>query len=168
LEAAAKLRDAGCDAVYTASDMADNRGPFFRPEQMDRFILPYLRKWAAEVKRMGLWAILHTDGNLHPIMDELADSGVHAIQAVDPVAGMDMKRALGQTRGRVALCGNIDCGLLLTGPEKRIYNATVSLLDTCKGSGRLILGASNTIFRETPAAHYDAMHRAWVDHGRYG
>ncbi|MEK7475841.1 MAG: uroporphyrinogen decarboxylase family protein [Candidatus Coatesbacteria bacterium] len=166
LETVAKLRDAGCDIVYTASDVADNRGPFFRPAQMDRFILPYLRKWAAEVRRMGLWGILHTDGDVHPIMDQLADSGIHALQAIDPVAGMDMKRAMVQARGRIALCGNLDCGLLLRGPADKVYDATASLLDTCKSGGRLILGASNTLFRETPVAHYDAMHRAWRDHGQ--
>jgi len=166
LEMASRLRDAGCDAVYTASDVADNRGPFFRREQMDRLILPFLRKWAAEVKRMRLWAILHTDGNVHGIMDDLAESGIHALQAIDPVAGMDMRRAQEQARGRIALCGNMDCGLLLTGPADRIRETTRALLETCGAGGRLILGASNTVFRETPAAHYAAMHEAWLGHGR--
>jgi uroporphyrinogen decarboxylase len=167
LRTAARLRDAGCDVVYTASDMADNRGPFFRPEQMDRFIMPYLAKWAEGMKRMGLYAILHTDGDIHPIMDELAGSGVHCLQAIDPVAGMDIGRAKEQARGRVALCGNLDCGLLFTGPEERIYAATRDVLKACKPGGRFILGASNTIYRETPIAHYDAAHRAWREYGGY-
>jgi uroporphyrinogen decarboxylase len=164
---AARLRDAGCDVVYTASDMADNRGPFFRPEQMDRLIMPYLRKWAEEVKRMGLYAVLHTDGDIHPIMDKLAGSGVHCLQAIDPVAGMDIARAKEQAGDRVALCGNLDCGLLFTGPEERIYAATRDVLEACKPGGRFILGASNTVYPETPIAHYDAVHRAWREYGGY-
>ena len=167
LEGAKELRDAGCDAVYTASDMADNRGPFFRPEQMRRLILPYLAKWARAVKGMGLHAILHTDGNLHPIMDELCDSGVEAVQAVDPVAGMDIVLAKRQARGRVALAGNIDCGLLVRGPEEKVYAEVRRVLEACKPGGGFILGASNTIYRETPIRHYDAMHRAWKEHGTY-
>jgi len=165
LEAAARLKEAGVDVICTASDIADNRGPFFRPQQMQRFILPYLREWAAGIKRMGLYAIMHTDGNLHPILDELADTGIHALQAVDPVAGMDMAKAQVEARGRIALCGNIDCGLLLMGPAERIYEKTRALLEACGRRGGLVLGASNGIFPETPREHYEAVHRAWRDFG---
>ena len=36
IETAKKLRDFGVQAVYAAADVADNRGPWYSPEQMDR------------------------------------------------------------------------------------------------------------------------------------
>ena len=67
LEQGQALRNAGVEAVYMAADMADNHGPFFNPEQMDRFILPYIRKMAEKLKEMGVYVMLHTDGDLaHP------------------------------------------------------------------------------------------------------
>ena len=62
------LRNAGVEAVYMAADMADNHGPFFNPEQMDRFILSYIRKMAEKLKEMGMYVMLHTDGDLALIL----------------------------------------------------------------------------------------------------
>jgi hypothetical protein len=147
---ARKMRDAGVEAVYTAGDLADHHGPFFNPEQMGRYVYPYLRKWAENVKQLGLYAILHTDGYIYPILDEITNSGIHALQAIDPV-----------------LCGNIDCGLLFNGPAEVIYKTTRDLLLECKPGGAFILGASNAVQRETPIEHYRALTQAWHDFGCY-
>ena len=62
------LTDAGVDAVYNAADMADNRGPFFSPPQMERFIWPYMERWNQRVRQKGLFSILHTDGNVEKLL----------------------------------------------------------------------------------------------------
>jgi uroporphyrinogen decarboxylase len=100
IETAKRMRDAGVEAVYTAGDLADNHGLFYKPKYMQRFILPYLHKWAAEVKGMGLYAILHTDGQINPILEDLVTSGIHTLQAIDPVAGMDIRQVKQQVKGR--------------------------------------------------------------------
>jgi len=168
LEMAKQLRDLGIEAVFTASDIADNRGLFFNPEQMDRFILPYLRRWAAAVKEMGLYAILHTDGDVRACLEDLAESGLDALQAIDPVAGMDICQVKAQVGSRLCLCGNVDCGLLVMGTPEQVYAATRDLLVNCKAGGGLVLGASNAVQPEVPIANYWAMIKAWQDHGRYG
>jgi uroporphyrinogen decarboxylase len=167
LESARRLRDAGVAVAVTSSDIADNHGPFFNPEQMQRFILPFMAEWAAGVRDMGLYAVLHSDGDMHPILDDVANAGLHAIQAVDPVAGMDIRRAKQQVGDRLCLCGNVDCGLLLTGPVERVGEATRDLLLSCKDGGGLVLGASNAVVPETPFENYMAMIRTWEDHGQY-
>ena len=168
LEAARRFRDLGVEAVYTASDIADNHGPFFNPQQMQRFVLPYLHEWAEGAKRLGLYAILHTDGDINPCLEDLASSGTHALQAIDPVAGMDIRDVKRRVGGKVCLCGNMHCGLLLTGPARRVYEEARRLLQDCMAGGGFVLGASNAVFPETPIAHYRAMIRAWEDGGQYG
>lgn len=167
IEQLKQLRDAGVEAVYNAADIADNHGPFYNPEQMNRFILPYLRKWAECVKEMGLYAILHTDGDVHPLLKDIADSGVHALQAIDPVAGMDIRKVKDEVGDRLCLCGNVDCGLLLTGNPEEVYESTRKVLQYCKQDGGFVLGASNAIVMETPIQHYYEVIRAWRDYGQY-
>lgn len=168
LATAQRLRDVGVDAVFSASDIADNHGPFFSPPQMDRFVLPYLHDWAEGVKQLGLYAILHTDGQLTPILDDLANSGVHALQAIDPVAGMDLGETYRQVGDRLCLCGNVDCGVLLDGPTEAIEDLTRQTLSACEGGAGFVLGASNAVARETPVEHYRALHRAWLAQGTRG
>lgn len=167
LEDAKKLRDAGADALYVAADIADNHGPFFNPQQMDRFIWPYLQRMAQGMKAMGLYAILHTDGDVTPLLEGIADSGMHALQAIDSVAGMDIRKVKAQVGERICLCGNVDTGLLITGPPEAIYESTRDLLLACKPGGGFVLGASNAVMRETPIENYHQMIRAWLDYGQY-
>jgi uroporphyrinogen decarboxylase len=167
LERARRLRDSGVEVVFTASDIADNRGPFFSPQQMDRFVLPYLREWARAVREMKLLSILHSDGNLMPCLEAIAGTGVLALQSVDPTAGMDMRTAKQRVGDRLCLCGNVDCGLLLAGTPDAVFEATRELLMACKVDGGVVLGASNAVQPEVPVANYRAMLRAWEQHGAY-
>jgi hypothetical protein len=168
LDLARRFIDAGVACICSPSDIADNRGPFFNPGQMDRFILPNLREWASAVRRMGAFPILHTDGDVSAYLDALADSGIAALQAIDPVAGMDMRTAREAVRGRIALCGNVDCGMLVAGSPDEVHRSTSDLLLSCKEGETLVLGASNAVQREVPKENYEAMIEAWKAHGRYG
>ncbi|MCX6970919.1 MAG: hypothetical protein NTV93_12335 [Verrucomicrobia bacterium] len=167
LENARRYRDLGADAVFTASDIADNSGPFFNPEQMQRFVLPYALKWAAGVRALGLYAIMHSDGQLTPLLDALAETGMDALQAIDATAGMDFSLARQIVGSRLCLCGNVDCGLLLLGTPDQVYEATVSLLKAQKPFGAFALGASNAVQKEVPMENYRAMIAAWKDEGQY-
>lgn len=164
---ARQLRDLGVEAVFTASDVADNNGPFFNPKQMERFVWPYLRDWAHSVRDMGLYAILHSDGELTPCLDILADSGIHALQAIDPVAGMDITAVKAQIGHKICLCGNVDCGLLITGPVNKIRKETQELVTSCMHNGGFVLGASNAVQIEIPKENYLAMVDAWKLYGQY-
>lgn len=167
LELARRFRDCGAEAVLSPSDIADNSGPFFNPVQMNRWILPYLAQWSQAIRGLGMYTILHSDGNLTRYMDAIAATGLDAIQAIDPVAGMDMRRTKDIVGRRLCLCGNIDCGLLLRGRPEDVHAATRSLLTDCKADGGLVLGASNAVQPEVPMENYRAMVQAWKEFGQY-
>jgi len=163
---AERFRDLGVHAVVVAADIADNAGPFFNPAQMERFFLPYLHDYAAACHQMGMRLILHTDGFLpDAYLRLLAATGLDGLQAIDPVAGMDMATALDAVDDRLTLCGNIDCGLLLLGTPDDVYHTTRDLLTTSTPRGSIILGASNAVQPEVPIENYRAMYRAWKEYG---
>ncbi|MBN2301498.1 MAG: hypothetical protein JXN60_03170 [Lentisphaerae bacterium] len=168
IESAKRFQDCGAEAVISPSDIADNSGPFFKPEYMERWILPYLSEWSDRIRKMGMYTILHSDGNLTKYMDAIASTGVNAIQAIDPVAGMNMREVRDIVGNRLCLCGNIDCGTILRGKPNDVYDATKNLLTTCKEDGGLVLGASNAVQPEIPIENYRAMVSAWKQYGRYG
>lgn len=167
IDFARKARDCGADAVFNACDIADNHGVFFPPAQLERFWTPYLHKWASALRQMGLYTILHSDGNLTSVLDILAASPLHALQAIDPIAGMDIEYAKQRVGHKLCLCGNVDCGVLHFGPIEKIRDQTAHVCKVAKPGGRFILGASNAVFREMPSEHYDAMLAAWREHGTY-
>jgi uroporphyrinogen decarboxylase len=161
LERARRFRDRGADVAMTASDVADNSGPFFKPHQMERFVFPHLEKWSDGVHAMGMASLLHSDGNLTAHLDRIAGTSLDALQAIDPVAGMDLVRSKEVVGDRLCLCGNVDCGLLVAGTPGDVYAATRDLLVTWGSRTGLVLGASNAVQREVPFENYRAMVAAW-------
>jgi uroporphyrinogen decarboxylase len=148
--------DAGADGIINCVDVAFNTGTFFSPRQMDEFHFPYFNRWVDGVRGAGKWAIWHSDGNLNAILDRVLDSGVHALQCVDPMAGMDIVALHERFRGRLALIGNIDCALLQHGPVERIRAEARRLIDGCRGGG-FAIGCCNAVYPEIPAEHYQVM-----------
>lgn len=161
---ASALIDLGIGAIYTPSDIADNHGPYFNPEQMESMILPRLNSWAEHVHREGGLSILHSDGNLTPILEELAGTSVMALQAIDPMAGMDLIETRDLVKNRLCLCGNIDCGLLMSGSPEEIFESTASLLRNFGDQKGLVLGASNALEKELKKENYLAYLRARLEH----
>lgn len=167
METLDRYLDAGIEATYSAADYADTRAPFFTLPQMERFVLPYLTKWVVKCKEYGIIPIQHTDGNVMPLLEEIISSGVMAMQAVDPTAGMDMKTTKEAVKGRMCICGNIDNGVLILETPEFVYNEAAKILKQCKDGGGIILGASNAVVMETPKENYLAVIEAWKDFGQY-
>lgn len=92
--------------------------PFFTSEQFDELIVPYLKEVIAEYRRMGYYSIKHTDGNVMPILKQMADCKPDAIHSLDPQGGVDLKEVRRLVGENIALIGNVNCGLLQTGTEE--------------------------------------------------
>lgn len=164
---AARFRDLGVEIGLSTSDLADNHSTFMNPSQLDRYVWPYLDRWVEALKRLGMFSILHSDGNLSDCLERIADSGVDCLQAIDPTAGMGMLEVKRRVGSRLCLAGNVDCRLLLADDPEAVYQAARELLLSCSSGGGLILGASNAVQPEVPAENYLALHRAWEDFGGY-
>ena len=109
--------------------------------------------------------ILHSDGNLAPLLESLASTELDALQAIDPVAGMDIIETKKAAEGRLCLCGNVDLRLLTSGPEEAIRENVREICLGCKEGGGFVLGATNAVYDEIPLSNY----RAMIDAGReYG
>ena len=167
LERVQRFFDLGIRVMLTASDLADNHGPYFNPQQMQRFVYPYMARWAAEIAGQGGLSVLHTDGNISSYVEDLADTGINALQAIDPVAGMDIVELKNRIGNRLCLCGNIDVGLLQDSSPARIRESVRSLVTSCKSGGGFILGASNAVQYSGPVLNYRALLQAWEKYRRY-
>ena len=75
------------DGFALCSDYCFNVNPFFSPEQFDEFIVPYLKETIAEYRRMGYYTIKHSDGNILPVLKQIAACNPHAIHSLDPQGG---------------------------------------------------------------------------------
>ena len=78
------LKDLGVDYVWTFDDMAYKTGPMFSPQVFRDHFLPHLRRVAAAIKGEGFPWILHSDGNLMLLLDDLLTLGFDALHPLEP------------------------------------------------------------------------------------
>jgi len=159
--------DAGADGVVMASDVAFNDGPFLPPDAIADMITPNVQLWAESFNAMEKVTIWHTDGNVEPIMDMVADAGVTAMQAVDPVAGMDIIALKERFYGRLTLIGNLNCVTLQFGSPEEIDAECKMIIDGCKTGGGYVFGCSNAVFKGIPIESYKVALEAFARYGVY-
>ena len=170
LELAQKLDANGhlLDGFAMCSDYCFNTNPFFRPDQFEEFIVPYLKKGIDEYRKMGYYSIKHTDGNVMPILKQIADCKPDAIHSLDPQGGVSIPEVRKIVGDDICLIGNVNCGLLQTGTEEEMKADVLrSLREGMAGGRGYVFSTSNCVYTGLPLERYEAMMDIWKTHGNY-
>ncbi|MCI6005679.1 MAG: hypothetical protein MRZ60_08640 [Blautia sp.] len=155
------------DGFTLCSDYCFNTNPFFSPDLFAEYITPYLKDILDTYRSMGFYTIKHTDGNIMPILDQMVECGPDALHSIDPQGGVSLKKVKELVGDKVALCGNVNCGLLQTGTlEECEADIRRSLREGMPGYG-YIFCTSNCAYTGLSLERYELMHRIWREEGIY-
>lgn len=155
----------GLDGFILCSDYCFDTGPFLSLAWFDRFVTPHMNRLIAHYRDMGFYVIKHTDGNIMPILDRLVDANPHALHSLDPQGGVDMREVVRLAGDRVALCGNVNCGLLQTGTDEQCEaSASYALRHGMEAPG-YIFSTSNCIYTGMTLERYELILNVWRREG---
>ncbi|MBQ3087080.1 MAG: hypothetical protein IJC45_07080 [Clostridia bacterium] len=156
------------DGFALCSDYCFNVNPFFSPAMFETFITPYLSALCKGYRDTGFYTIKHTDGNIMPILDQMVQCRPDALHSLDPQGGVDLAAVKKMYGDRVALCGNVNCGLLQTGTEEEVVaDVRRCLHDGMDGWG-FVFCTSNCAYTGLPLERYELMNKIWWEEGIYG
>lgn len=161
------LAEAGIDCLILCSDYCYNSGPFISPLMFGEFIQPYLYKIIDEARKQGLYTIKHTDGNIMPILDQLAECKPHAIHSIDPMAKVDIREVKRLVGDKVCLCGNVNCALMQTGTDDEVVESAEYCLTHAKPGGGYIFCTSNVPFKGLLPQRYKLILEVWKSMRNY-
>ena len=170
LELAAKLDEKGhlLDGFALCSDYCFNVNPFFSPDAFDELIAPFLKEVIAEYRKLGYYTIKHTDGNIMPILKQIADCRPDAIHSLDPQGGVSIPEVRKIVGPEIALVGNVNCGLLQTGTDEECRQDVLRALREGMAAGRgYIFSTSNCVYTGLPLERYEMMMELWRQYGIY-
>jgi uroporphyrinogen decarboxylase len=137
-------------------------------EHFARHVIPILKMLVDEAKRLGVYLIKHSDGNVSPILDMILDTGIHGIHPIDPLAGMDLGAVKEKYGHRVCLLGNVDCAYTLTwGTTAEVREEVKRCIRQAARGGGYICMSSNTIHSAVKPENYVEMVSAIREYGRY-
>lgn len=155
------------DGFALCSDYCFNVNPFYTPDMFSELIAPDLKKVIDEYRSMGFYTIKHTDGNIMPIVDQMVECGPDALHSLDPQGGVDLGEVKRLYGNKVALCGNVNCGLLQTGTEEQVIADTRRALKDGMNGWGYIFCTSNCAYTGLPLERYELMNRIWWEEGSY-
>jgi uroporphyrinogen decarboxylase len=156
-----RLADSGFDCLILCSDYCYNSGPFISPQMFGEFIQPYLYQIIDDARKHGLYTIKHTDGNIMPILDQLAECRPHALHSLDPMAKVDIAEVKRLVGDKICLCGNVNCALMQTGTDEEVIESAVYCLTNAKPGGGYIFCTSNVPFKGLEPKRYELILDVW-------
>jgi uroporphyrinogen decarboxylase len=170
IERAKEQVDAGLYIIRGGlDDMAGKEGPYLAPRFYEKFIFPNLGKLARAVNNMGAKLLVHSDGDLNPILDGLVGSGIDALHSIDPSSNMDIHNVKEKYGDKVCIFGNVDCAWTLTrGTVQQVIDETKLAIENAAPGGGYVLSSSNVIHAAVPLENAMAMIEVGHRHGFYG
>ncbi len=156
------------DGFALCSDYCFNVNPFFSPDQFAEFVAPYLKEAIDGYRSLGKYSIKHTDGNIMPILDQLAACKPDAIHSLDPQAGVTIPAVRSVVGGDICLIGNVNCGLLQTGTDEEVRADCLRSLREGMANGRgYVFSTSNCVYTGLALERYEMMNSLWRQYGNY-
>ena len=160
--------DVGVHAIVMDDDLADKHNPMISPRHYAEFVQPYHTELVAHAHDLGMKVVLHSDGNVWPLLDQMAATGIDGINPLEPEAGMDLEKVKQAYGDRLCLVGNIDCGeLLCNGTPEEVEAVVRHAIEVAAPGGGYILCDSNSIHPGVAPENFIAMMRAAKRYGAY-
>jgi uroporphyrinogen-III decarboxylase len=158
-----QLADTG---VWIYDDMAHNGGPLVSPAAFERVLLPAYRRMIQAYKEAGArFVILHSDGNILPILDMLVDAGIDGLNPLERRAGM-VAEDLRRRYPRLILTGGMcNTRTLPFGSVAEVEHEARTLIDLGREGGFVI--GTHSVGPEVPLASFAAYQRACERYGSF-
>lgn len=156
------------DAFYISDDWGSTQGPLIAPMQFTEFFIPWFHKLVEGLKKYGLPVIMHNDGNIWDLLDELADTGISAINPIERSAGMDLMKVKEKYKGKLCCIGNVDNKTtLVKGSVEEVIEETKECMEIGKPGGGYIISSDHSFHDGIPVENLLVMIETAHKYGEY-
>ena len=151
--------------IWYGDDMAYTGGLLVSPAFLREYVFPFLARMGDLCRRYDKLFILHSDGRLAEILDDLIAAGVQGTHPNEPTS-VNMAEIKAEWGDRLALLGGIDLDILSRGTVDDVAAATKTLIEEVGPGGGVALGSSNSVAKYVPLVNYRAMLETVREYGR--
>ena len=131
------------DEIYWPDDMGYKGTTFFSPELYRRLVKPFHKRACDWAHNKGIYARLHSCGDVMSLVDDIIDAGVDALNPLEVKAGMDSIYLKQKYGDRLVLHGGINAVLW---PERdRIIEEIDRVVPVLKENGGYIFSSDHSI-----------------------
>lgn len=168
IETAKQYLDAGVEIIFLNEDLGDVHGPLLAPKVFRERVVPHLKKLCETLKKRGAKVLLHCDGNLNLIMEDLINLGIDGLHPLERKSHMDIADIKTGYGDKICLIGNVDASVLLPlGSREEIANQIRECIEVAGPGGGYILASDHSIHPGVPGDKAQFLFRTAKKHRSY-
>jgi uroporphyrinogen decarboxylase len=158
----------GIDGFILADDWGGTQALLMSPEHLREFFIPPFKRIVQGLKKFGLPVLMHNDGNLWKVMDDLVATGIDGYHPVERAASMDLGRIKEQYKGKLCPVGNINNKTtMVNGTPEDVTREALECLKIGAPGGGYILATDHSIHDDIPNENVYAYIEAARKYGTY-
>ncbi len=155
------------DAAFLFNDMGYRNAPFFSPKVYRELIKPADRRMYDFFHTQGMPVILHSCGNVKPLIPDLIDAGLDCLQPLEVKAGMDLVELKREYGDYLAFMGGIDVRAMAD-PDPRVIEEEIARkIPVAKVGGGYIYHSDHSVPNNVSFAQYQRVLELVHKYGRY-
>lgn len=167
IEIGKDLIEAGIDIIMIGDDYGWQQSLIMSPKLWRTFILPRLKKVIQEFKKYGIPVILHSDGNINALLDDLATIGLDGLNPIQTRCGVTPE-TIKEKYPDLAMVGTVDIQYTLPfGSREEVVREITHTISVAAHGGGLIMGPQHAIQPDVPVENVETMVKAIRKYGRY-
>jgi uroporphyrinogen decarboxylase len=132
------------DAAWFNDDLGYRNGPLISPEMYKELVFPFHKRLCDYFASEGLKTMLHSDGNVAPLIPHFIEAGFVALHPLEAKVGLDVRDLKPIYQDRLVLFGNIDVRALASDLET-IEEEIKSKLNIAKEGGGYIYHSDHSV-----------------------
>lgn len=170
VEIVKQLAEAGAEFIGIYDDYGYKADLFMSPRNYRKYVIPWLKEICSTAHKHGSKIMLHSDGNLMKIMDDIVDAGVDALNPIEPTTAnpdYDIFKLNEKYGDNLTFAGNISPQMLSTGSIKEIKSYAKRLLTELKPNGGYIFSSGHSINPAVTADRWQAVLDTREKYGYY-
>lgn len=144
-------------ALISNDDWGFNSQTMMSVKDMRKFVFPWHEKIVATIHAGGKPAILHSCGNLDPVMDDIINVIKYDAKHSYEDKIIPVEQAYEKWGDQIAILGGIDLDFICRSTPEAVYNRSVEMLERTSKKGGYALGSGNSIPYYVPTKNYLAM-----------
>jgi uroporphyrinogen decarboxylase len=158
----------GIDAFALADDWGGSTGLLMSPPHLRRFFVKPFAEIVKGMRRYGIPVMMHNDGNLWEVMDDLVASGINAFHPVERAAGMDLAKIKARYGTRLCPIGNINNKTtMVSGTPDDVRREALECIRIAGPGGGYVLATDHSLHDDIPLANIRAYIETAREHGSY-
>jgi uroporphyrinogen decarboxylase len=151
---AVNMVTAGVDAIIIHDDWGMNKSTFIKPADWRRLVFQGIAEEVETIAALGVPVILHSDGNLNKIMDDIVQLRIVALNPIQRGANMDLAAIKQQYGRRLCLIGNLGTAQTLAyGSTDDVEREVLECLRDAAPGGGYILAPDHSFHGGVPSAN---------------